>query len=289
MKKLIFSFLLGAIGLLSVSAWAGESYRVDVSTTLTVRSSPESTASAIGSLNHHATVDVQRFVGSTQSVAGRSGRWAAIAYRGSTGYVFGGFLQAVTGEETTSEPRESTPRGQTHASVLAYLQDKYPRYYDNGVFLVDDSDQRMYWYKDGELINTYRISTAAKGLGSKPESNQTPAGAHRIASKIGRTAPRGMVFDKLTPTGEIAKIYTKPQYGVKALVLSRILRLDGLEVGKNKGGSVDTFNRSIYFHGTNKEGNLGKRASHGCIRMNNDEIIDLFSRVEVDTLVYIQP
>jgi lipoprotein-anchoring transpeptidase ErfK/SrfK len=67
------------------------------------------------------------------------------------------------------------------------------------------------------------------------------------------------------------------------------LRLDGLEPGKNKGGSVDTFNRAIYFHGTNKEGNLGKRASHGCIRMKNDEVIELFSQVPVDTLVYIQP
>jgi lipoprotein-anchoring transpeptidase ErfK/SrfK len=183
----------------------------------------------------------------------------------------------------------STAWAQDHTATLAKLQAQYPDYYANGVFLVDASEQQMYWYYDGELIRSYTISTAAKGLGSQAESNQTPAGAHRIATKIGRNAKRGMIFEHLAQTGTVAKIYTKPQYQTKALVTSRILRLDGLERGKNKGGNVDTFNRSIYFHGTNKEGNLGTAASHGCIRMNNDEIIELFDQIGVDTLVYIQP
>lgn len=176
-----------------------------------------------------------------------------------------------------------------HTAVLAQLHEKYPAYYASGVFLVDESEQRMYWYADGDLVRSYVISTAANGLGAQAESNKTPPGAHRIISKIGKNAKRGAVFDKLQNTGRVAKIYTRPQYGVTALVLSRILRLEGLEPGKNKDGNVDTFNRAIYFHGTNKEGNLGKRASHGCIRMNNDEIIDLFGQISVDTLVYIQP
>ena len=182
-----------------------------------------------------------------------------------------------------------TAWAQDHTATLAKLQAQYPDYYANGVFLVDNSEQQMYWYYDSKLIRSYTISTAAKGLGAVAESNQTPAGAHRIATKIGRNAKRGMIFEHLKQTGTVAKIYTKPQYQTKALVLSRILRLDGLERGKNKGGNVDTFNRAIYFHGTNKEGNLGKPASHGCIRMNNDEIIELFDQVGVDTLVYIQP
>lgn len=176
-----------------------------------------------------------------------------------------------------------------HSVILGRLQAQYPDYYANGVFLVDDSDQQMYWYYNGKLVRNYLISTAAKGLGSVAESEKTPPGVHRIAAKIGRKAKRGAIFEKLQDTGKVAKIYTKPQYGVKALVTSRILRLDGLEPGKNKGGRVDTFNRAIYFHGTNKEGNLGKRASHGCIRMNNDEIMELFDYAVVDTLVYIQP
>ena len=182
-----------------------------------------------------------------------------------------------------------TVQAADHSVVLSDLQAKYPGYYANGVLLVDDSEQQMYWYRDAELMRTYAISTAAKGLGSRSGSNKTPSGAHRISTKIGSTAKRGAVFDKLQNTGRIAKIYTAPAPGVTALVLTRVLRLDGLEPGKNKGGNVDTFNRAIYFHGTNKEGNLGKRASHGCIRMNNDEIIKLFPQVPVDTLVYIQP
>jgi len=155
---------------------------------------------------------------------------------------------------------------------------------------VDDSEQRMYWYNDGNLVQTYRISTAAKGLGNQANSEKTPSGAHYIRVKLGGTAKRGAIFEKLTNTGAIATIYTKPVSGrVSALVTSRIMRLEGLEPGKNKGGAVDTFNRMIYFHGTNKEGNLGKHASHGCIRMNNDQIIDLYKRVPEGTLVYIQP
>jgi lipoprotein-anchoring transpeptidase ErfK/SrfK len=176
-----------------------------------------------------------------------------------------------------------------HSAILSDLQAKYPGYYANGVLLVDDSEQRMYWYRGAELMRTYVISTAAKGLGSRSGSHKTPSGAHRISTKVGSTAKRGAVFEKLRNTGRIATIHTSPAPGVTALILTRILRLDGLEPGNNKGGNVDTFNRAIYFHGTNKEGNLGRRASHGCIRMNNDEIIKLFSQIPVDTLVYIQP
>ena len=265
--------------LFSSSAWAGDVYWVDVSTSLTVRTSPAATSVAVGSLPRKAEVEVLRFVGNTQTVGGRSGRWAEIQAGGINGYVFGGFLKAQTEASTSPD----------HSAILQRLQAQYPAYYANGLFLVDNSEQRMYWYANDKLVRSYRISTAAKGLGSKAESNQTPAGAHRIASKIGRNAPRGMIFEHLASTGKIAKIYTQPQYGATALVTSRILRLDGLEPGKNKGGNVDTFNRAIYFHGTNKEGNLGKNASHGCIRMNNNEIIALFDQVGTDTLVYIQP
>ena len=289
MSQLTFKIATAWLLCASATAW-GDSYRVDVSNTLTVRASPAASATALGSVKRHAIVDVKRFVGNTQTIGGKRGKWAEIAYASGTAYVFGGFLSATDSTGSTSGDSDADiPVVAPHADVLQRLADKFPTYYANGVFLVDDSDQRMYWYKDGSLVKTFRISTAAKGLGAKADSNQTPPGAHRIVTKIGKTAPRGMIFDKLTPTGEIAKIYTKPQYGVKALVTSRILRLEGLEPGKNKGGSVDTFNRAIYFHGTNKEGNLGTRASHGCIRMKNDEIIDLFNRVSVDTLVYIQP
>jgi lipoprotein-anchoring transpeptidase ErfK/SrfK len=301
MKKIIATTFCAILSLGCVTAAvAGDLYEVNVSTTLMVRAKPDSNASSLGNLNRGAEVEVNQLAGNSQTIGGVKGRWAEIDYKQQTGYVFSGFLKPVTTNtnattdnntpSSTAKPANTaTPGKAKHATLLAELAEKYPSYYANGVFVVDDSEQRMYWYKNDKLVQKFTISTAANGLGSKPESNTTPAGAHRISTKIGKNAPRGAVFDKLQNTGEIAKIYTKPNYSATALVLSRILRLDGLEPGKNKGGSVDTFNRAIYFHGTNKEGNLGKRASHGCIRMKNDEVIELFSQVPVDTLVYIQP
>lgn len=301
MKKIIATTFCAILSLGSITnALAGDLYEVSVSTTLMVRAKPDSNASSLGTLKRGAEVEVNQLVGNSQTIGGVKGRWAEIDYKQQTGYVFTGFLKpintntnAATDNDATSSTTKpantATPGKAKHANLLAELAEKYPSYYANGVFVVDDSEQRMYWYKNDKLVQKFTISTAANGLGNKPESNTTPAGAHRISTKIGKNAARGAVFDKLQNTGEIAKIYTKPNYSATALVLSRILRLDGLEPGKNKGGSVDTFNRAIYFHGTNKEGNLGKRASHGCIRMKNDEVIELFGQVSVDTLVYIQP
>lgn len=301
MKKIIATTFCAILSLGSITnALAGDLYEVNVSTTLMVRAKPDSNASSLGTLKRGAEVEVNQLVGNNQTIGGVKGRWAEIDYKQQTGYVFTGFLKPIntntnaatdndTPSSTTKPANTATPGKAKHAKLLAELAEKYPSYYANGVFVVDDSEQRMYWYKNDKLVQKFTISTAANGLGNKPESNTTPAGAHRISTKIGKNAARGAVFDKLQNTGEIAKIYTKPNYSVTALVLSRILRLDGLEPGKNKGGSVDTFNRAIYFHGTNKEGNLGKRASHGCIRMKNDEVIELFGQVSVDTLVYIQP
>lgn len=301
MKKIIATTFCAILSLGSITnALAGDLYEVNVSTTLMVRAKPDNNASSLGTLKRGAEVEVNQLVGNNQTIGGVKGRWAEIDYKQQTGYVFTGFLKPIntntnaatdndTPSSTTKPANTATPGKAKHAKLLAELAEKYPSYYANGVFVVDDSEQRMYWYKNDKLVQKFTISTAANGLGNKPESNTTPAGAHRISTKIGKNAARGAVFDKLQNTGEIAKIYTKPNYSATALVLSRILRLDGLEPGKNKGGSVDTFNRAIYFHGTNKEGNLGKRASHGCIRMKNDEVIELFGQVSVDTLVYIQP
>jgi hypothetical protein len=99
-----------------------------------------------------------------------------------------------------------------HTAILAQLHGKYPSYYANGVFLVDDSEQRMYWYTGGELVRSYAISTAAKGLGARSGSNQTPLGAHRISTKIGKNAKRGTIFDRLQNTGRVAKIYTRATF-----------------------------------------------------------------------------
>jgi lipoprotein-anchoring transpeptidase ErfK/SrfK len=116
------------------------------------------------------------------------------------------------------------------------------------------------------------------------DSLKTPLGWHEIRGKIGENAPWGQVFRARRPTNEIW------QYGEDTkedLVLTRVLLLDGLEPGHNKGGAVDSMARNIYIHGTNDEAKLGTPSSHGCIRLFNDDVIELFTRVEDGALVLI--
>ena len=134
--------------------------------------------------------------------------------------------------------------------------------------------------REGEtLLRRYPISTSAYGVGSAPGSLKTPAGKFRIAEKIGHGAPAGMIFRSRLPTGEIGSADNPED-----LVLTRILWLDGLE-DQNR----NTHERYIYIHGTNQESAIGTPASHGCIRMRNMDVIDLFDMVETETEVRIHP
>jgi L,D-transpeptidase YbiS len=156
---------------------------------------------------------------------------------------------------------------------------------------IDTRLQRLYlWepYPDGDmLIREYPISTAKNGLGEQCGSYCTPRGRHRIAEKIGEGQPLHAVFKSRVPTGEI----WNPQLGQdepeRDWILTRILWLEGLEEGKNRGGSVDSHDRYIYIHGTNQEHLVGQPASHGCIRMRNADVTELFDRVEAGTPVMI--
>ena len=137
------------------------------------------------------------------------------------------------------------------------------------------------------LLRQYPISTALNGAGEAEGSYCTPRGAHRIAQKIGADAPLFSVFKARVPTGGI----WTPQQEVDApgcdWILSRILWLEGIEAGKNQGGTVDSHARHIYIHGTNEEHKIGTPVSHGCIRMKNIDVVDLFERVEVGAVVNI--
>jgi len=114
------------------------------------------------------------------------------------------------------------------------------------------------------------------------DSNQTPLGLHRVAQKIGAGHPIGTVFRSRKPVG-----YTW-QGSPNASIVHRILWLEGLEPGFNRGGSVDTFSRYIYIHGFGDQTTLGRPFSHGCIHLAADDLIPLFDRVPVGTLVWIQ-
>jgi hypothetical protein len=156
---------------------------------------------------------------------------------------------------------------------------------------IDSRLQRLYlWepYPDGDmLIREYPISTARSGLGEQNGSYCTPRGRHRIAEKIGDGQPLYAVFKARVPTGEV---WSRDLAAMKPdcdWILTRILWLEGLEEGKNKGGTVDSHLRYIYIHGTDEEHLIGTPVSHGCIRMKNEDIVDLFDRIDEGTLVNI--
>lgn len=174
------------------------------------------------------------------------------------------------------------------AGLLQDLQTRFPNYSTEQMILIDASNQKLLLIENGQVTHRWVISTAEAGLGSRKGSNQTPLGAHRLAQKIGDGAPLGTVFKARQNTGRIAKILTAP--GARSgedNVTTRVMWLDGLEPGKNKGGTVDSYQRFIYIHGTDEEGRLGVPASHGCIRMRNQDVVDLYDQVREDTLVFI--
>ena len=156
---------------------------------------------------------------------------------------------------------------------------------------IDTRLQQLYLWEpqhDGDLLlRQYPVSTAANGVGEASGSHCTPRGRHRIAEKIGAGLPLGSAFRARQPTGEIWTPELDAANPGRDWILTRILWLEGLEPGRNQGGSVDTNARYIYIHGTHEEHRLGTPASHGCIRMANADVAELFDRVEVGTPVTI--
>ena len=149
--------------------------------------------------------------------------------------------------------------------------------------------QKIYLMQDGRLLKTYPVSTSAFGPGAQEGSNQTPLGLHRVKQKFGEGEPSGMIFKARKPTGQIAKIIKEPIDVPEDDVTTRVMWLEGMEPGVNQGGKVDSYKRFIYIHGTPEEGLIGRPASHGCVRMYNEDVIDLFAKLPEGTLVYIAP
>jgi len=149
--------------------------------------------------------------------------------------------------------------------------------------------QRLYMMQDGRLLKAYPVSTSAFGPGAQEGSNQTPLGLHKVKEKFGDDEPQGMVFKARKPTGRVADIISEPKDIPQDDVTTRILWLDGMEPGVNQGGKVDSYKRFIYIHGTPEEGLIGRPASHGCVRMLNADVVDVFARLPEGALVYITP
>ncbi len=189
------------------------------------------------------------------------------------------------------------------------------------VLIVSVADQKLVLFVDGAVKETWTISTARKGVGQKLNSYQTPLGLHRVKQKIGKGAPWGAIFESRASTGKKwspnpearsqesesdfagatadKSTVGNPQSAIPNpqsepdLITSRILWLEGLEPGVNSGTDmegrvVDSYKRYIYIHGTNHEGEIGKPASLGCIRMTNSDVITLFDVLQEGDLVWIQ-
>lgn len=152
------------------------------------------------------------------------------------------------------------------------------------LILVDVDRQRLSLLENGSEVAAWPVSTAAAGVGGEDGSYRTPPGWHRIHARIGAGAPPGAVFSSRVPTGEV----WNGEERADDLILTRILTLDGLEEGVNRGPGHDSLSRYIYVHGTNHEGLLGRPVSHGCVRVGNADMIDLFERVsEGDPVVIV--
>ena len=140
-------------------------------------------------------------------------------------------------------------------------------------------EQRLTLKSGRKKVAAYPVSTSRFGLGSKEGSFKTPTGKFRIAEKIGDGMPAGTVFKSRRRVKATKKMLREDD-----LVMTRILWLDGLEPR-----NANTHNRYVYIHGTNHEEEIGTAASHGCVRMKNDDVLELFDRVAEGTPVEITP
>ncbi len=134
----------------------------------------------------------------------------------------------------------------------------------------------------------YPVSTALNGGGEKQDSGCTPRGLHYIRASIGGSLPLGTVLIGRRPTGEIYSPELARREPSRDWILSRILWLCGRDWGINRGPGVDSFRRFIYIHGTPDSEPMGVARSHGCIRMRNDDVADLYRRVWPGVTVMIQ-
>ena len=172
--------------------------------------------------------------------------------------------------------------------ILTLLLFSVITYAESAHIEVDISEQRLYLIENSLIKASYPISTSKYGEGSIENSFKTPLGKHSIKEMIGEEAKINTIFTSRINTKRSATIIDQFEDTDNDYVTSRIMWLDGEEDGLNKGGNVDSFQRYIYIHGTHEEGLIGTKASHGCIRMFNYDVIELFNLVNIGTKVLIR-
>ncbi len=147
--------------------------------------------------------------------------------------------------------------------------------------------QRLRLRERNRITMDVAVSTAKNGAGEINGSECTPRGAHVIRAKIGAECTPDTVFVSRRPSGEIYTPALRQKFPQRDWILTRILWLSGLEIEKNRLGKVDTMRRYIYIHGCPDDDMMGVPSSHGCVKMRNSEMIELFDRVAVGTRVII--
>lgn len=175
---------------------------------------------------------------------------------------------------------------------------KFPTINSEKYILVIPSQQILFVISKGTAIFSYPISTSRFGLGNENDSFKTPLGLHYIADKIGEDMPKMTIFKGRKPLvnnltladldlSKNTDIRNKHFATHEDVITSRILWLKGHEEGVNKGDNIDSYSRYIYIHGTAHEDKIGTPDSHGCVRMNNDDVIELFDNTFVSMPVLI--
>jgi lipoprotein-anchoring transpeptidase ErfK/SrfK len=149
------------------------------------------------------------------------------------------------------------------------------------------ADQCLYGFANGQLLLRLSISTALNGAGERNGSGCTPRGLHQVRAKIGDGLPTAAVLRGRRWTGEVWSPELHAQFPGRDWILTRILWLSGCEPGLNRLGDVDTFRRYIYLHGTPDSEPMGVALSHGCVRLRNSDLQELFARVPLHCAVQI--
>lgn len=164
----------------------------------------------------------------------------------------------------------------------------YSRTLPADYLLVSIANQHLQLIQGGRVCAEYKVSTALKGPGEMLGSEQTPCGWHRIQAQIGDGCEAGTVFVGRRPTGEVYSDQLAHQYPQRDWILTRILWLSGMEPGRNRFGDVDSMRRFIYIHGCPDSEPMGEPRSHGCVRMRNADVMELFQHVTPGLPVLIE-
>jgi len=204
----------------------------------------------------------------------------------STLFIFLFSFNLVFAQAFNDEKSYAKNRG-TEEFLKDYLSIKYPSRKFQDFIYVGVKRQELYLFRKGKLIKIYNVSTSKKGAGSVADSEMTPVGLHKVHGKYGAEVPENGILRHKKFYGDIAEIEYEAKPINKDIITTRIITIEGLERGVNKGGKLDSYNRRIYIHGTAEEGLIGKPASHGCIRLKNKDVMELFDLLTKGMFVVI--